>query len=154
MKLTGLSILMAIGTYLVIATSAAIADAPSVDHLNGLGSHFFCNAANKLAHKPETGTSCTAIIQTNDLPSNIEAIKRGEFGVVQKEWTLKGVRHAVEFRDGKLVETGLPPNANLHFVISTVTLELLEVLRYDSRIYAMAPDTPLSEPTCPGGNWQ
>jgi hypothetical protein len=70
--------------------------------------------------------SCTAIIQTNDLPSNIDSIKRGEFGIVQKEWTLKGVRHAAEIRDGKLVQTELPADANLHFVISTVTLQLLE----------------------------
>lgn len=114
--------------FLVLVISLrANADEPlAVDHLSSFqssgGAHFFCNALERATKRPEVNTSCVAVMLIHQSPQLNEALARNEFGKALKSST---------FGD------------SLHLFVSEVTVEQLEILRFDSRIKALAPDFPL-----------
>jgi hypothetical protein len=93
------------------------------DHLAALnpnGAKAFCNILNRAQKLPQINTSCIAIIEIEDTAANRASVVNGEFGQVLK---------TQELRDLSLL-----------WVYSSVTVDQLEVLRFDLRIRKMAPD--------------
>lgn len=117
---------------LTLQAQAGDSQAVGVDHLARFneagGAHFVCNAAERALGRPEINESCNVIMILNDREKVDDAVNRGEFGTIV---------HKADFAGSALL------------LISTVSVEQLERLRYDSRIRLLAPDFPLG----PGGGF-
>lgn len=111
---------------LSITLHAKAENTAQIDHLagfnnNGDAAHAFCNIIERVKKLPEVKTSCRALILVYPSPSLKAAMDQGEFGSVVKVFAL----------------------GDSTLIISNVTIEQLEILRFDSRIEVIAPDTPV-----------
>ena len=101
-----------------------------VDHLSTWnrfgGAPYFCNIFAKLVGEPQNNTSCTAIMLAHYSPELMADIEAGKFGQIFNVQIV-----------GK----------TLVYIVTTVTVEQLEVLRYDPRIKNIAPDAPMGTTT-------
>jgi len=106
--------------FAVLLVPASLAQASPNDALEKLGGPVgFCNVLEKAKGLPQTNASCGAIISLSERDFSVADLQA--FG------RISNVLHA-----GDQV-----------FLITTVTIEELEALRFDPRIVNIAPDFPV-----------
>ncbi|MCO5143916.1 MAG: hypothetical protein M9962_12565 [Oligoflexia bacterium] len=101
--------------------------ATTVDHLSWTGgAKGFCNILAKLEKKPEVHIACAAIILVKADSFTEEELRNQKLGQVADVLDYKEV------------------NGTTIYIVSRITVEQLEAIRYDERIISLAPDMPLS----------
>src|SRR5262249_34198402 len=117
----------------------AFAEGEAVDHLAALkgDAKAFCNMDNKARRLPETATQCQTILVVYNTNGALAAIENGGFGKV-----IRSQRWLTDYI----------------MVVTVLTVEQVEVLRFDPRIKHMAPDFMLGPnggfSSAGGGNGQ